>query len=350
MPKFWYSDGDGMVRLLALACVALASFLAACGESPGAPASVPSGVRSGVGPVDGNPFGVMLPARLARSREGIQVARELGVAYLRPESIFLDRWARDCPSCDIARQAGLELVLTVRANGPSATSPPVDLRAFERALGDVLDRYRPAVLIVENEENSALFYAGTPSDYLAELAAACRVAHERGIPCANGGLVSSLVAFLVYDHYRSTEGPAAAQAFADRALTPQQRDVLGSPEAEAQIAKGKQLLAGYPAAGADYVNFHWYQPDARALGEAVAFLHMSTGLPVISNEMGQFTDDPGQTTAVLDAAMRAGLPVVVWFGLDGPKARGLVNPDGTLRPTGEAFKRFVRDAVQSGGG
>jgi len=31
----------------------------------------------------------------------------------------------------------------------------------------------------------------------------------------------------------------------------------------------------------------------------------------------------------------------VWFGLDGPKARGLVNPDGSLRPTGEAFKRFI---------
>jgi hypothetical protein len=36
-----------------------------------------------------------------------------------------------------------------------------------------------------------------------------------------------------------------------------------------------------------------------------------------------------------------GLPMAVWFGLDGPKARGLVNPDGTLRPTGEAFRQFI---------
>lgn len=351
IPTLCYSGDDNVVRLFALACVALAALSAACGESPRTPASAPTGVGDDFGLTGANPFGVMLPARLARSPEGMKVARELGVAYLRPESVFLeppDRAA--CPTCDIARQAGLELVLTVRANGPSATSPPADLTAFEHALGAALDRYRPAVLVVENEENSALFYAGTPSEYLAELAAACRVAHERGIPCANGGLVSALVVLLVYDHYRSTQGVAASEAFADRAFTPEQRNVLGSPEAEAQIGKGKQLLAGYRAAGADYVNFHWYQPDARALGEAVTFLRTSTGLPVISNEMGQFTDDPAQTTAVLDAAVRAGLPLVVWFGLDGPKARGLVNPDGTLRPTGEAFKRFVRDAVRPGGG
>ncbi len=36
-----------------------------------------------------------------------------------------------------------------------------------------------------------------------------------------------------------------------------------------------------------------------------------------------------------------GLPIAVWFGPDGSKARGLVNSDGTLRSTGEAFKRFI---------
>ncbi len=279
----------------------------------------------------------------------MEVARRLGVRYIRPEAVFLDRGNSDCPTCEVARDAGFELVLTVRANGPSATSPPADLKAFERALSETLDRYRPALLVVENEENSALFYAGAPSEYLAELAVACGVAHEKGIPCTNGGLVSALVALLVYDHYRSTEGAAAAQAFADRAFTPEQRKALGSAEVEAQLRKGKELLAGYRAAVADYVNFHWYQPDGRALEEAVHFLRAQTGLPVISNEMGQFTDDPAQTTAMLDAALRAGLPIVVWFGLDGPKARGLVNADGTLRPTGEAFQRFVSEALKSGG-
>jgi hypothetical protein len=35
------------------------------------------------------------------------------------------------------------------------------------------------------------------------------------------------------------------------------------------------------------------------------------------------------------------LPVAVWFSVDAAKARALVNPDGSLRPTGEAFQRFI---------
>lgn len=100
-------------------------------------------------------------------------------------------------------------------------------------------------------------------------------------------------------------------------------------------------MAAYRDAGVDYVNFHWYIADTRALEEAVTFLKQQTGLPVLTNEVGQTNDDPNQTTAVMGKIVELGLPIAVWFGLDGPKARGLVNPDGTLRPTGEAFKRFI---------
>jgi len=37
-----------------------------------------------------------------------------------------------------------------------------------------------------------------------------------------------------------------------------------------------------------------------------------------------------------------GLPIAVWFSVDAPKARALVNMDGTLRPTGQAFQRFIQ--------
>ncbi|MGC8916906.1 MAG: hypothetical protein ACP5NF_08010 [Thermoanaerobaculum sp.] len=117
--------------------------------------------------------------------------------------------------------------------------------------------------------------------------------------------------------------------------------MLVSPKAQEQLRKGQALLASYRPAGADYVNFHWYIPDTRALGEAVAYLKAKTGLPVLTNEIGQTNDDPNQTTAVMGKVVRLGLPMAVWFSVDAPKARALVNPDGTLRPTGEAFKRFI---------
>lgn len=74
----------------------------------------------------------------------------------------------------------------------------------------------------------------------------------------------------------------------------------------------------------------------------MAYLRAQTGLLVITNEIGQFTDDPHQATAVMGKIVELGLPMAVWFGLDGPKARGLVNLDGSLQPTGEAFHRFIQ--------
>lgn len=293
-----------------------------------------------------NPFGLMLPSRLVRSSRGMQVAKDLGAVYFRPASVFLDQWNGTCPECDIALRAGLRLVLTVRNSGPRSTAPPRDLVAYQRTLGEVLDKYRPVVLVVENEENSALFYTGTPQEYGVQLKAACEVAHQKGIPCTNGGLVSALVALLVYDHYRADGQSAKAQDFAARAFAPEVRRRLNSTRAQEQIEKGKALLSAYRAAQVDYVNFHWYIADTRALEEAVAFLKAQTGLPVITNEVGQTNDDPNQTTAVMGKLVELGIPIAVWFGLDGPRARGLVNPDGTLRPSGEAFQRFVAQGLK----
>ena len=329
-----------LVGLASLGVLLLSSSCSQRGRMADRPApAVEPGTRE-------NPFGVMLPSTLARAPQGMQVAKALGAVYLRPESIFLSRWDGTCLPCDAALGAGLRLVLTVRNSGPSATAPPSDLAAYQRKLSQVLDKYRPAVLAVENEENSAVFYTGTPEEYAAQLKAACEVAHKKGIPCTNGGLVGTLVALLVYDHYLETGHPEKAKDFADRAFTgfkPDLRPKLNSPEAKRQISKGKALLSAYRTAGADYVNFHWYFADTQALAEAVAFLRAQTGLPVITNEIGQQTDDPDQTTAVMSKIVDLGLPIAVWFGLDGPKARGLVNSDGSLRPTGEAFKRFIED-------
>jgi hypothetical protein len=314
----------------------------------------------------------MLPAKLARTPEGMRLAKELGAVYIRPDSIFLDEWNGTCLECDLALKAGLKLVLTVRANGRrQATSPPGGLAAYQRTLGQVLDRYRPAVLVVarwkishigtinlvldryrpavlvvENEENSPLFYTGTPKEYAAQLRAACQVVHQKGIPCTNGGLVSTLVALLVYDHYLESGQTTAAHDFAARAFTPKEQRLLNSPKAQEQIRKGKALLSAYRPAGADYVNFHWYIADTRAMEEAVAYLRAQTGLPVITNEIGQHTEDPNQTTAVMSKVMELGLPIAVWFSVDAPKARALVNPDGSLRPTGEAFKRFIESTFR----
>jgi hypothetical protein len=77
-----------------------------------------------------------------------------------------------------------------------------------------------------------------------------------------------------------------------------------------QVDRGRRLLRSYRAAGADFVNFHWYESDPEALREVVDSLRSQTGLPAVSNEMGQRTDDPSKWES-LACPWRCGSP---WTG------------------------------------
>lgn len=328
-----------LVTALMLGCWAAPS-TGRSGEAPSTPAPA------------AHPFGILLGGRDIEAK--IRTAKALGARYYRTtNALFIDSWTGRDPECDAAIAAGLELVLTVRAgSGPPLrpSRPPEDIEAYKRILGEILDRYRPALLVVENEENSAaLFYDGTPKAYHRELRAACEVAHARGIKAANGGLVSTLVAGLVADHYEKSRDAARAEDFLRRTLDENLRRQLRRKDRRVveQLEKGRALLAGYKAAGADYVNFHWYIADTPALIEAVTFLKEATGLPVLSNEVGQQkNEDPGQVTSVMTTIRDLGLPIAIWYSVDVPGfggARGLVDSGYRLRPNGEAFRKFLRD-------
>jgi len=287
----------------------------------------------------------MLPPRLAESEQGVEVAKVLGARFVRPQAVLTAQPEPSCPTCGRFQRAGFELVLTVRhTHQPREPAhPPTDLGSYRRTVEAVVTRYRPALLVVENEENSAsLFYAGSPEEYASQLQVACRAAHAHGVRCTNGGLVSRLTALLTYFHYRDLGQLGRAEDFARRVFPGPERRLVDSGQAAVQVDRGRRLLRSYRAAGADFVNFHWYESDPEALREVVDSLRSQTGLPAVSNEMGQRTDDPAQTVAVMEQVVKSGLPVAVWFAMDGPQARGLVDPTGRLRATGLAFQGFVR--------
>lgn len=291
-----------------------------------------------------NPFGVMISGDTSQIKA--QTAVKLGAKYYRPLSIFLDKWSGTCAECDAAVSAGLKLILTVRNNGGgpgNPTTPPSDLNVFKQTLGQIVDKYRPEVLVIENEENSGTtFYTGTTSQYLQELKAGCEVAHKKGIKCTNGGLVSSLVVAMVASQ---SNNPTQ---YLQKALVGAKADLvsqINSPAAQKQIAKGKELVAGYKAAGADYVNFHWYVADSSTISEAVNYLRSASGLPVITNEVGQQGNtNPAQVTNVMGKLSELGLPYILWFSMDtNPPngARALNETNGTLRPNGDAYASFI---------
>ncbi len=300
--------------------------------------------------ITSSPFGVMISGTTSQVKA--QTAVKLGAKYYRPISIFLDRWTGTCDECDAAVNAGLKLVLTIRNNGGAGqpSTPPSDLNAFKRTLAQIVDKYQPEVLVIENEENSAaIFYSGTTSQYLQELKAGCEVAHQKGIKCTNGGLVSSLVVFLVSENYRANGDAKKADEYLSRSLVGAKQALISqtnSVKGQQQLAKGRELLAGYKSAGADFANFHWYVADTEALGEAVAYLRAASSLPVITNEVGQQANtDPAQVTSVMQEIKTLGLPYALWFSMDtNPPngARALNETNGTLRPNGEAYAAFIR--------
>ncbi len=296
-----------------------------------------------------NPFGVMISGSSTQIK--VQSAKTLGAVYYRPLSVFIDKWTGFCGECDAAVQAGLKLLLTVRNNGApqQPTTPPTDLNSYKNTLSQIVDKYRPEVLVIENEENSqALFYSGSSEQYLQELKAGCEVAHQKGIKCANGGLVSSLIAALVSDSYKKAGDQNKANEYLTRTLGSKDPSIttsINSTKFQEQIRRGKELLAGYRGAGADFMNFHWYIADTNALGEAVTYLKAASGLPVMTNEVGQQkTTDPTQVTNVMKKIVELGLPYAVWFSIDIQGyggATGLTDPNGTLRPNGEAYAEFI---------
>ncbi len=301
-----------------------------------------------------NPFGVMLDQGSLSVSDRINLAKSLGAVYYRPTNVKVDSDDLTCNDCDEANLIGLKLILTIRNGGGmgNPSTPPGDLNAYKNRVARVLDTYKPYLLVVENEENSgALFYSGTPAQYHQELAAACSVAHSKGYKCTNGGLVSSEVALLVADSYKAEGNTQKADDYLKRTLSSDKyNQYIRNPNAQRiieAIQKGKDLLSGYKAAGADYVNFHWYVADTAALGEAVSFLQGTTGLSALTNEVGQqLNTDPNQVTNVMREIVNLKLPVAVWFSMDiqgFAGARGLNEPDGTLRPNGEAFKNFISE-------
>lgn len=299
-----------------------------------------------------NIFGVM-PAGSPDLK--IQIADSLHAVYIRPADINTQRW-QFCPDCNSALTAGIKLIITVRNGGGGGipSYPPDDLEAYKVIISSIIARYSPEILVVENEENDRIyFYSGTPQQYLQQLAAACLAAHQANIPCTNGGLVSKLVILMVANSFNEAGQTDRALDYLRRSLPPedyQQFIIAGgfqSQQIQEKIRVGVELAAGYRSAGADYINFHWYTSDPAALPDAVQFLEQISGLPALTNEVGQQSnEDPDQVTGIMAQIFSLDFPYAVWFSQDidfAGNARALTDLDGTLRPNGIAFRQFIID-------
>ncbi len=310
-----------------------------------------------------NPFGVML---WPQQGDGLEMtlarARGLGVAWFRPPTLYLDRWDGTCPDCGLYVRSGLKLALVVRNGGEDQPTRrpavvPADLAAYRARLAKVLEAWHPAVLVVEASENDPQALTGLGDDfsgYIAELGAACAVAHAHGAYCTNGGLTSTSIAAAAWLDLLRRGLPDQACDFAKRAFYVRGNPDAGAPlctyrrradvpprVAAAALAGAGRLLALYRGAAIDVVNVHWFIHDARALSQTVDFVQRTTGKPVVSTEIGQWRwdADPNNVRPLLRAAFAADMKLVIWYSLENGHTASLFEPDGRLRPAGWEFQR-----------
>ena len=303
-----------------------------------------------------NPFGLALwpgPGQdlsLMTARAGA-----LDVVWFRPPTLYVDRFRPDanCAGCKALGKSGLAVALVVRNTGRDAkpsrpSGPPDDFDAYGKVVGAMLDQWRPALLVVEEEENRLYRFAGTPVDYRQELETACKTAHQRKIACANGGLSYEAVTGVTWYQLLKDGKADLACDYAKRAFYERLGSVCSfrraeevPPDLRERLLQGAdQLLPIYKAAALlTYVNFRWNGRDAAALAQTIEAIGRLAGKPVITTDLSlrRGDNDPGHVRPLMRAAMAGNMKVAIWTSADTEDSTALFDEQGRLRPAGQEF-------------
>lgn len=278
----------------------------------------------------------------------VNVAKMLGVKYIRFSASVQNFDSKQADELNRITSSGFKIVLHILnkskglSEGPA--DPVSDFNTYKKQVAHVLDLVKPDLIAVENEELAYNFFSGTPQQYLDELNAACEVAHQKGVKCTDGGITT--LEFVTYLDLQKTN-PQAAESFGVSGMKPNQLKNLKKGKAanekrQAQLDNTYVLMQGLKNSTIDYVNFHWYAQDPKALEQAVGYLKKMTGKTPITTEIGQHDTSADWVKNIMEKAYELQLPYIIWFTGDGKRAFALQESDSKLRPSGEAFKTFVQ--------
>lgn len=315
-------------------------------------------------------FGVMVSktdGKLIAPEKQVQVAKALGVRYMRAR-VDIQAWNGSNPAYDAYAAAGLKVLLNINygvprnALGEHDPIPfPTDMNAYSKVVNSVLDKYKPEVVVVENEEDNPFYHSGSAEDYINLLKTAIQIAHLKGLKVTNGGITVREVCLIIYDDLVQRGEKQKAMDFINKAVPPaflKRLNNLDNPQFARQIEFGRKILAAYKTLDLDYVNFHWYEPvrartnaanadaqfDPQIFAFVAHYLMEKTGKPVMTNEFGVLNASPDLVKNVLQAAHDAKLSYAIFYSADGGqgKAVALQNAGGDLRENGMAFRDFIK--------
>ncbi len=317
-------------------------------------------------------FGVMVAktqGTVVPPSQQAKIAKTLGVNYIRAR-IDLDSWGGSNDAYDIYKDAGLKVLLNVNSGIPrSATGEPApipfptDMASYSKTLSSILDKYKPEVVVIENEEDNPNYHTGDANDYINELKTGIQIAHSKGLKVTNGGITYHEVCAIIYDDMMQHGKEQEAKEFANKVFPPAMLMRLSNasgPQIKRQLEFGRKIIAAYKTLDLDYVNFHWYEPvkargangvgktdtivDTKIFEFVANYIKTMTGKPVMSNEFGVFNTAPSLTRGLLQAVYNSNLQYAIFYSSDGGEGRAvaLQNLTGDLRENGAAFRDFVK--------
>ncbi|MEO8713083.1 MAG: hypothetical protein ABI405_13210, partial [Parafilimonas sp.] len=318
-------------------------------------------------------FGVMVAktqGSILPPSQQVKVAKALGVNYIRAR-IDLSSWTGSNDAYDIYKDAGLKVLLNINSGVPrSATGEPApipfptDMAAYSKTLNSILDKYKPEVVVIENEEDNPNYHSGDADNYINELKTGIQVAHSKGLKVTNGGITYREVCLIIYDDMLQHGKQQEAKEFAQNVFPPALMMRLGNtsnPQIKRQLEFGRKIFEAYKTLDLDYINFHWYEPvkarganginkndtivDTKIFEFVANYIKTATGKQVMSNEFGVFNTSPTLVRGLLQAVYNANLGYAIFYSADGGEGRAvaLQNVAGDLRENGAAFRDFVKE-------
>ena len=305
---------------------------------------------------------------------------------------------------------GLQAVLNVNwveTDGNKTPFPsPAEYAKFLREVLDSLNslQYRPAVIVVENEEgNSFQHIIDTTNEetikaslqpYIDELRTAVDVCSRYrwwngkvGVKVTNGGLMTRQLTYATHDWLKNVKNdPESATQFAQNAMGPNSaKDMDRSRLPQyivSRLAIIKTLVEGYKTLNLSYINIHWHEPvalrawnstkeggDPASVGKSLdelspgvletvlAYLCENLTPKVMTNETGQLTTSTLLTANLTNKILTHpcdAFPIAVFYDADGNSTYDVkalhntlvfdpTNPTYNLRTTGETFRDILRN-------
>jgi len=297
----------------------------------------------GGGPSPNTSYGAFIrpPAKADDLSYQLNVADQLGIGYLREAVVVPSSGTDLVPELNTKYKVLLNFSST--GSGEHKRVPfRTDLKRYKNDLNNILNTFTvmPVVAVIENEESNRFFYSGTASQYINQLSAAISVMHARSIKVSNGAITRPGLNYLVYQDFLAQGKTDSAKRFKRLA------HVTTDTATQHRSLFIDTLLTNYAQMNLDYVNFHWKDSvtNTDAINEVINYLVKRTGKTIITNELGQFDQDPNTLTALVQRCTDRNFPFIIWYSpSESYKEKGypLQHDDGTLTPTGIAYRDYL---------